>query len=197
MTIMKTPGRSRDFVLHSPPHGVCPSTRCPRYGVCHCGCGSPTRIVQRTERTRNRIANEPLQWLWPAHAPQVSERAPTPRMIEGRQRGGRNRRTVDRERVRPLVEFLVQRLGSRAKVAEWCQLHRATIDRLLWPSSTQPVLARTARAVSEGVLALREERNERFDPLWNPYEEPTLRRHLSPFERAHIVTRARYPVRSH
>lgn len=133
---------------------------CSSYGWCHCGCGGRPKLSHVTHERSGRFASRPFTFV-PGHQIRVAH----PRA------GIWSRNGVPVERIRPLVFWLRERLGSMRAVAAVLQMPEATVRGYVYNRKRKRVLPEAARRIANLVLAHR----KRTGPLDLWEEEPGLR----------------------
>lgn len=145
--------------MSHPERGTCNDRSCRWHGVCHCGCGQPTRRVPQN-RTNSEaygrwVKGNPSIWASGAHVPGQLEAARAARTAEG------YRRHLDwltpRDRVSPLARWLVTRCGSLRRAAIEAQLPLGTFKGTIYSSRLRYVTRSTAQHLVDAVLASRYE----------------------------------------
>lgn len=158
-----------------PARGTCVPS-CSSYGTCHCGCGGHPTLSQITYQRSGRVAGRPFTFV-SGHQLRVAH----PRA------GIWSRNGVPVERIRPLVFWLRDRLGSIRAVATLLQIPEATIRGYAYNTKRKRVPPQTAKKIANLVLAHRKP----IGPLDLWEEQPGIRSSPSVLEigrRARRVT---------
>jgi hypothetical protein len=128
--------------LH-PPRGTC-FPGCPSYETCHCGCGGHPKLSRVTHERSGRWAGHPFTFV-SGHQIRVAH----PRA------GIWSRNGVPVERVRPLVFWLRDQLGSIRTVAMMLQMPEATVRGYAYNTKRKRVPPLAAGKIARLVLAHR------------------------------------------
>lgn len=126
-----------------PARGTC-FPDCPSYGSCHCGCGGHPKLSQVTHERSGRFAGRPFTFV-SGHQMRLAH----PRT------GIWSKKGVPVERVRPLVLWLRDRLGSIRAVATLVQIPEATIRGYVYNTKRKRVPPQAAEKIARLVLAHR------------------------------------------
>lgn len=151
--------RSSDWPFLHPTRGTC-IPGCTSYGRCHCGCGAQPKLSQVTHERSGRIAGRPFTFVAGHQLRVVHPRA-----------GIWSRNGIPVERIRPLVLWLRERLGSIRAVAILLEIPEATIRGYVYNTKRKRVPPQAARKIANLVLAHRKPAGP-LD-LWE--EQPGLR----------------------
>lgn len=139
-----------DWPFPHPSRGTC-RAGCERYGACHCGCGRATTISVLTDAEHDRFKGRPFVFTSGHHA-----------RVFRRHGGAWTKRGVSADRVRPLIFWLRDRLGSIRAVAEALGVPESTVRGYVYKRRLKRVPPEAAHAVSELVLL---HRPQSADPL--------------------------------
>jgi len=132
---------------------------CPWYGTCHCGCGRETRPY--AAHTKQRFTHGLC--CINANGHRISQSSP----------GHWGTHGVDVDRIRPLLAWLREELGTYAAVGTVTSIPAASVSSIM-NKPVKRVSPRTASKVVAGVLALRNRKHP---------DAPHVRRLPTPYER--------------
>lgn len=125
--------------LH-PPRGTC-LAGCLSYGFCHCGCGARPKRSNVTSVAAGRYRDEPYVFR-SGHQLRVHH----PRA------GAWSKNGVEVERIRPLILWLRERLGSVRAVASASRIPESTLRGYLYNTKRKRIPPDPARRIVALVL---------------------------------------------
>ena len=131
------------------PHGTCADT-CDSYGTCHCGCSTPPKRATVNDRSRSQARGEPFVFAQGHHV-----RLFHPRCAPYSRHG------IDIDRIRPMLFWLRERLGTMDKVAVRLRLPRSTVRGYAYKQRLKKVPPDAARVIVAEVLRLRDDDRRR------------------------------------
>lgn len=138
-----------------PPKGTC-HVGCERHGLCHCGCSGEPKICHRTSEARHHTMGEPFVFI-AGHNPRTVV-------------GAWNRNGADIEKVRPLLQWLIDRYGVRG-TAELTGIPKGTVNSLAYQPNRSRCNPDSAARITEAVL---KHRPAKRDP-WATFDTETRR----------------------
>jgi hypothetical protein len=143
--------------------GTCNDESCSLHGVCHCGCGRATTIVDHSNRGKAQIGGMPSIFHAGHHPRRPRTRDAKVRAAQAAVKA-RDAKRIPSEKVQPLAVWLHERYGSARIAAEVAGLRLNTFCNVRYKcvsrsrknvSGTTLVTPATARKLIDAVLAHR------------------------------------------